>query len=422
MKKRLSLILALSLIFSCSFAINANAQESNKAVLTVYETNTDDVCKIADPNICWGTYGDEQFKDELGGDLGEKYRECVDAIFSSAYNTEDKDMLIGISFALIYIGKYKEYDVCRFADIYLDEVITRRIGDIVFLNAACPSPYELGVFFIKDGNAFTLEEAYDSGNVDFSNEKLLKMMYLGGAYPIARVIDNCVNTETAEKIGSCLSEISFGTYQTAEIYGFANGCAIVGYENPDSRYEAVALGDYLVYDTTDLYCVDLKQYNAEKIDFSQPLSDFTIEDIAKIAPNVYHRYDPNLPSTPDETKPSTPDTTEPTKPATQDTTEPTEPPTPDTTEPTEPPTPDTTKPTEPTEPEKDLILGDTDGDGVIKINDVTLIQKAVALIETLSDKQQKAADVNGDSTLNIKDATAIQKYIAKIDTELDIGK
>lgn len=68
-----------------------------------------------------------------------------------------------------------------------------------------------------------------------------------------------------------------------------------------------------------------------------------------------------------------------------------------------------------------LILGDTNLDDNVKIQDATLIQKAVAKITNLEGNQLITADVNGDSKVNVKDATAIQKYIAKVKTPYKIG-
>lgn len=91
-------------------------------------------------------------------------------------------------------------------------------------------------------------------------------------------------------------------------------------------------------------------------------------------------------------------------------------------------TPDDPKPTEPvptepnpTEPSA-TVLGDVDGDGDVKIKDVTMIQRAAAFIVELTETQAKAADVNADTKVNVNDATAIQRYVAGIDTGFAIGK
>lgn len=65
----------------------------------------------------------------------------------------------------------------------------------------------------------------------------------------------------------------------------------------------------------------------------------------------------------------------------------------------------------------DLILGDTDGDGLISIGDATTIQKYITKIVGFDERQKMAADVNKDGVIDIKDATQIQKYLARIITE-----
>lgn len=59
-------------------------------------------------------------------------------------------------------------------------------------------------------------------------------------------------------------------------------------------------------------------------------------------------------------------------------------------------------------------LGDINNDGIINIDDVTLLQKYSAEMEELSDIQLLAADTTKDELINIDDVTAIQKYIANI--------
>lgn len=88
--------------------------------------------------------------------------------------------------------------------------------------------------------------------------------------------------------------------------------------------------------------------------------------------------------------------------------------------PEEPTTPE--EPASPDEPVSEGVLGDVDGDGDVKIKDVTMIQRAAASIVELTEAQAKAADVNADTKVNVNDATAIQKYVAGIDTGFAIGK
>lgn len=63
-----------------------------------------------------------------------------------------------------------------------------------------------------------------------------------------------------------------------------------------------------------------------------------------------------------------------------------------------------------------LRFGDTDLSGVINVKDATAIQKGIAGIITLTQKQTFAGNVIDRDELNIKDATAIQKWCAGIDS------
>ena len=54
------------------------------------------------------------------------------------------------------------------------------------------------------------------------------------------------------------------------------------------------------------------------------------------------------------------------------------------------------------------VIGDVDGNGVISVSDVTLIQKYLADLTEFTAEQIKIADVNGDGVVNVHDATAIQ--------------
>lgn len=61
----------------------------------------------------------------------------------------------------------------------------------------------------------------------------------------------------------------------------------------------------------------------------------------------------------------------------------------------------------------DILMGDTNGDKLINIKDVTRIQKHLVNLLVMEDKYIKAADCDGNGTLSIKDATTIQLYIVK---------
>ncbi len=69
-----------------------------------------------------------------------------------------------------------------------------------------------------------------------------------------------------------------------------------------------------------------------------------------------------------------------------------------------------------------VLVGDVDLDEAVKIKDATLIQKALAKLAELDDKQNAVADVTEDGKVNIKDATAIQKFLAKIETPYKTGQ
>lgn len=66
-----------------------------------------------------------------------------------------------------------------------------------------------------------------------------------------------------------------------------------------------------------------------------------------------------------------------------------------------------------TEIGNDILMGDVNGDGEVRIDDVTMILKYAVDMVQLNDRQIKAADVNYDGIVNVKDATLIQKYIAQ---------
>ena len=69
-----------------------------------------------------------------------------------------------------------------------------------------------------------------------------------------------------------------------------------------------------------------------------------------------------------------------------------------------------------------VLLGDVKGDGNVSINDVTLIQRYLAELETLQGIYLYAADVNQDGNVDIDDATTIQMYLAEYDLQYPIGE
>lgn len=70
--------------------------------------------------------------------------------------------------------------------------------------------------------------------------------------------------------------------------------------------------------------------------------------------------------------------------------------------------------------ESSYIRGDADGDGVVTINDVTVIQRVIVNIP-VSSYSKKAADIDGNG-LDITDATNIQRYLAEFDDPYKIGE
>lgn len=68
------------------------------------------------------------------------------------------------------------------------------------------------------------------------------------------------------------------------------------------------------------------------------------------------------------------------------------------------------------------LLGDTNGDGSVNINDVTTIQRYLAELESLEGIYLHAADANQDGTVDISDATTLQMYLAEYDIPYPIGE
>ena len=60
-----------------------------------------------------------------------------------------------------------------------------------------------------------------------------------------------------------------------------------------------------------------------------------------------------------------------------------------------------------------IVIGDTNGDDKIDINDVTVIQRCMAEYIELTAELEAVADVNGDNKVDINDATHLQKYLAE---------
>ena len=67
-------------------------------------------------------------------------------------------------------------------------------------------------------------------------------------------------------------------------------------------------------------------------------------------------------------------------------------------------------------------LGDVNGDGIVNVDDATLIQKYLAELETIDGIYLQAADSNEDTEIDVSDATAIQMYAAEYQTGHPIGQ
>lgn len=63
--------------------------------------------------------------------------------------------------------------------------------------------------------------------------------------------------------------------------------------------------------------------------------------------------------------------------------------------------------------EREKLIGDVNLDGVLTIDDATLIQKYLAEFVDFSDEQIELADVNGDGFINIIDVTRLQQICIK---------
>lgn len=63
---------------------------------------------------------------------------------------------------------------------------------------------------------------------------------------------------------------------------------------------------------------------------------------------------------------------------------------------------------------KDIIYGDLNGDGEVKVEDVLIVQKYLANMIDLTPEQLLAADVDGNGEVRVADVLEMQKYISKI--------
>ncbi len=70
--------------------------------------------------------------------------------------------------------------------------------------------------------------------------------------------------------------------------------------------------------------------------------------------------------------------------------------------------------TELLKPEDPIMIGDVDGNGIVGTQDVLILQKYIANLLLLTDKQFKAGDTNSDGIITTKDLMTIQRIIANI--------
>ncbi|MDO5123053.1 MAG: starch-binding protein [Eubacteriales bacterium] len=72
--------------------------------------------------------------------------------------------------------------------------------------------------------------------------------------------------------------------------------------------------------------------------------------------------------------------------------------------------------------DKQVLLGDADGDGKVNVKDATAIQKHAANLITITGDALISADCDRDGKVNVKDATAVQKFTAGIAVDSPIGE
>lgn len=69
-----------------------------------------------------------------------------------------------------------------------------------------------------------------------------------------------------------------------------------------------------------------------------------------------------------------------------------------------------------------FLKGDSDSSGYISIMDVTLIQRHLTGLASMSAADLAAADVDGNGIVDINDATELQRYIAEFGNPHQIGE
>ena len=61
-----------------------------------------------------------------------------------------------------------------------------------------------------------------------------------------------------------------------------------------------------------------------------------------------------------------------------------------------------------------FLYGDVDGDGKVRTNDATAIQRHLAMVQQITGKSLREADYNHSNKIDIDDATSVQRFIAGI--------
>ncbi|MDO4883090.1 MAG: dockerin type I repeat-containing protein, partial [Oscillospiraceae bacterium] len=73
------------------------------------------------------------------------------------------------------------------------------------------------------------------------------------------------------------------------------------------------------------------------------------------------------------------------------------------------------------EPEKEVLLGDVDGDGEVSVFDAITMQKYLA-DKPVAVFVEEAADVNGDGVIDANDAILLQKFTSGRPVDFPIGE
>ena len=66
----------------------------------------------------------------------------------------------------------------------------------------------------------------------------------------------------------------------------------------------------------------------------------------------------------------------------------------------------------------DFTYGDSNGDDVVNVTDVTSVLRYLANLKTLTEQELGAADVNADGKVTIDDVTLLQRYLAEFDVTI----